>query len=176
MDSTYPKVPETLEEVLSPSWLSEALATKYPGIEVSRVHPGPVVSRITTNARFRIECEGGLPDGLYPNLCVKGYFNELGRAAMYAGVPEAFFYRDLSEESGIRTLRSVYAHVDAETSASIVLSEDVIAQGAVFLDSLSPYSPDQTAQSLGELAKLHAKTWLSSSFAHADWLAPRLRE
>ena len=48
-------VPEALAEALSPAWLTEALGTRYPGIEVVAVTPGPVVSRISTNARFRIE-------------------------------------------------------------------------------------------------------------------------
>lgn len=174
MPSHHPPVPKTLDAVLSPTWLTAALGTRFPGISVSRVHAGPIVSRITTNARFRIECDGGVPEGLSPNLCVKGYFGELGRAARFAGVPEASFYRDLAEETGIRTLRSVYAHVEAETDESVVLSEDVLAQGATFLDSLSPYTPGQTAQSLGELAKLHAATWLQPAVTKADWLAPRL--
>ncbi|MDG2306734.1 MAG: phosphotransferase [Candidatus Binatia bacterium] len=172
----HPPIPTTLEQALSPEWLSAALATKYPGIEVSHVHPGPVVSRITTNARFRIECAGGVPDGLSPALCVKGYFNELGRALRFVGVPEAGFYRDLAEETGVRTLECVYAHVDVDTDDSILVTEDVVARGATFLDSLSPYSPDQTAQTLEELAKLHAKTWLRPSVETTGWLAPRLEK
>ena len=47
-------VPDTLDEVLDPAWLSAALGLSFPGIEVTDVHPGPVVSRVSTNARFRI--------------------------------------------------------------------------------------------------------------------------
>ena len=167
-------VPATLEEALSPGWLTAALGTRFPGIEVSRVERGPVVHRLTTNARFRIECSGGVPDGLSRDLCVKGYFGELGRAARAAGVPEAAFYRDLAGTAGVRTLRSVYVDIDAETQASVVLTEDVVAQGGSFLDPLSRYTPDQTAQSLAELARLHAATWLCPAHAETAWLAPRL--
>ena len=51
-------VPDTLEEVLSPAWLSEALGQRFPGVEVTTVTRGPVVSRVSTNARFHLECDG----------------------------------------------------------------------------------------------------------------------
>ena len=92
-------VPDTLEEVLTPAWLSTALGPRFPGIEVARVHPGPVVSRVSTNARFCIECRDGVPPGLPPDLCVKGYFadcSEDAATSRTAGVPEALFYRHLA--------------------------------------------------------------------------------
>src|SRR4051812_24550556 len=148
--------PETLEEVLEPAWLTAALRPTFPGIEVTSVSPGPVVSRVSTNARFHIECAGGVPDGLAPDLCVKGYFGEFGPLARTAGEPEANFYRTLASSTGVRTLHAVYAEVDPETKNNVVITEDVVVQGATFLDALSDYSPEQTAASLGELAKLHA--------------------
>ena len=100
-------IPDTLEELLTPEWLSEALDARFPGIKITEVSPGPVVSRVSTNARFHIVCAGGVPEGLSPNLCVKGYYNEIGRNYRHAGQPEAYFYRDLAESTGMRTLRSV---------------------------------------------------------------------
>ena len=63
MTVTTVPVPDTLEQALSPEWLTAALQPRFPGIEVSAVVPGPVVDRISTNARFSIECAGGVPDG-----------------------------------------------------------------------------------------------------------------
>ncbi len=167
-------VPDSLEQALSPRWLTAALQARFPGIDVRAVAPGPVVDRISTNARFVIECAGGVPDGLPAALCVKGYFNEIGRGAPYIGAPEAGFYRDLAATTGVRTLRSVYADVDPATRHGVVITEDVAAQGATFLDGNSPYSPDQTAQTLAEFARLHAATWAEPGCAEADWLEPRL--
>ena len=135
---------------------------------------GPVISRVSTNARFHIECTGGIPAGLSQDLCVKGYFTEIGRPARHAGVPEAAFYRDLAAATRVRTLRSVYVDIDAETNASVLLTEDLVAQGGSFLDPLSEYTPDQTARSLEELAKLHATTWMRPQHAETSWLASRL--
>ena len=72
MTVTTVPVPETLEQALSPEWLTAALQPRFPGIEVSAVAPGPVVDRISTNARFSIECAGGVPDGLSPALVCQG--------------------------------------------------------------------------------------------------------
>jgi len=170
-----PPVPDTLDEAYTPAWLSAALGTRYPGIEVTSVTPGPVISRVATNARFHIECAGGTPDGLSPDLCIKGYFTEYGKPYRHAGVPEAAFYRDVLGLTGMNTLRCVYADCDPETSDSAVITEDVVARGAEFLDARSPYTPDQCAQSLGELAALHSGTWMASEVADLASLAPRFQ-
>jgi hypothetical protein len=174
MTATTVPVPETLEQALSPSWLTAALRPRFPDLKISGVTPGPIVDRISTNARFAIECTGGLPGGLSPALCVKGYFNDIGRTARYVGAPEAYFYRDLAAPTGVRTLRSVYADIDPATSHGVVITEDVAAQGCTFLDGNSPYTPEQTTQTLEEFARLHAATWADSRYADAQWLAPRL--
>jgi hypothetical protein len=174
MTNTAPPVPDTIEQALDPAWLTEALGLRYPGIEVTAVVPGPVVERLSTNARFAIECAGGLPDGLAPTLCVKGYFGEKGRAMIHVGEPEARFYAVLAEATGVRTLRAAYADVDPRNHHGVVITEDAVAAGGEFLDALSPYSPEQTAQSLTELARLHAHSWGPNELMHEPWLASRL--
>jgi hypothetical protein len=167
-------VPDTREQLLSPEWLSAALGLRWPGIEVTKVTPGPVVERVSTNARFTIECAGGVPEGLSPNLCGKGYFSEVGRVFAYVGEAEASFYRDVAAATGMRTLTCVYADVNPADRHGVVITEDVMPQGAEFLDARSDYSPDQAAQSLGELAKLHAATWQNASLASAEWVQSRI--
>ncbi|OLT12151.1 aminoglycoside phosphotransferase [Actinomadura sp. CNU-125] len=171
---TPPPAPPALDDVLAPDWLDAALGHRFPGVRISKVTPGPVVSRISTNARFRIECEAGLPEGLSPDLCVKGYFSEAGWPGRRTGVFEVSFYRDLAARSGVRTLRSVYAGIDPETGHGVVITEDVVAQGATFLDATSDYTPEQAAESLAQLATLHAATWGDPAIGAAGWLAPRL--
>ena len=166
-------VPSSLDRALSPQWLTTALQLRFPGIEVLGVTRGPVVDRISTNARFSIEY-AGVASGPSPSLCVKGYFNEMGWAARHIGEPEAFFYRDLSALAGVRTLCSVYADVDPATLHGVVITEDVVAEGGVFLDGRSPYAPERAAASLSELAKLHAATWMQPRWGRTPWLKSRL--
>ncbi len=114
------------------------------------------------------------PTAWHQALCVKGYFNEIGRAARYIGAPEAYFYRDLADATRVRTLRSVYADIDPATGHGVVITEDVVSQGATFLDGNSRYTPDQTARTLSEFARLHAATWADPRYADTQWLTPRL--
>jgi hypothetical protein len=162
---TEPAIPTTLEEATSAQWLSSVL-----GSDVASVAVGEVDNRVSTNAPVHVE----LADGTSRDLWIKGYFNEIGRFARYAGIPEAMFYRSLAPATGIRTLEAVFAAADAETQENVVVTRDVLGDGAVFLDSLSPYSVDQAAESLSQLAQLHASTWLAPIGESAPWLATRL--
>ena len=91
-----------------------------------------------------------------------------------AGEPEATFYRDLADATGVRTMRSVWADVHPQTRHGVVITEDVIAAGGEFLDALTPYSVDQVASTLGELARLHAFAWESPARVDTSWLTPRI--
>ena len=51
-------VPDTLEEALEPAWLTRALGRRFPGVKVVSVTPGPIVARVSVNARFTVEFEG----------------------------------------------------------------------------------------------------------------------
>jgi hypothetical protein len=169
-----PPVPVTLDELLEPAWLSAALAARFPGVEVTRALPGPVVSRVSTNARFTIECAPGAPGALPTALCAKGYFSEQQRAFAHVGVREAMFYRDLAEPSGVRTLEPVYAGADEACSRGVVITGDVIAAGGRFLDARDDYSPGRAAESLDQLARLHAFTWGDRRYTAARWLQPMM--
>jgi hypothetical protein len=169
------KVPETLAELLSPDWLSRALQVRYPGTRVAHVIPGPAMTRISTNAFFRIECAGTPPANLPANLCAKGYFTDTGNSAYRAaGESESLFYRDLAGSIGIRTLPSVYADLDIDTRHGVVITEDIAASGASFVDPLVSRSPAQVAASLEAYAGMHGRTWNAAQVGQAEWLAPRI--
>ena len=54
-------VPNTLEQVLDPAWLTAALGQRFPGVEITAATPTGETSRITSNVRFHLE--GTIPDG-----------------------------------------------------------------------------------------------------------------
>ena len=161
--SSSVSVPDTLEEAMSPEWLSAALGLRFPAITVTSATRGPIVSRVSTNARFEIACEDDLPDGLPAHLCIKGYFTDCSETAVLepggrrAG--GALSIASWLRTARVRTLRAFYADVDPVTHHGVVISEDVVEEGAVFLDALSVFSPDQAAQSLEQYAVLHGRTW-----------------
>jgi hypothetical protein len=149
---------------VSVGWLSDALE-----LDIEQVLVGPIDDRVSSNVPVGVE----LKDGTQRDFWIKGYFTELGQAYRQAGVPEVMFYRELADSSQLRTLRSVYTEVDADSLANVVITEDVGRSGAVFLDARSPYSPNQAAESLSQLALLHSQTWLQP-VAQSPWLTPRL--
>ena len=174
MSATSISVPATLAELLTPEWLEGALSTRFPGLHITRVTPGPIVERVSTNARFTIE--GDIPDGLPTALCAKGYFSEAGHGSRQAGVPEACFYRDLAHPIGVRTLNSVWADVDPVTDHGVVITQDAVEQGAVFCDALDDCTVERTAELLGQLAVLHAYAWEQPEIvAQHESLATRLQ-
>ncbi|ADP82443.1 phosphotransferase [Pseudofrankia inefficax] len=174
MITASPRIPGTLQEMLSPAWLAEALGPQFPGIQIQAVTTGPIVSRVATNLRFHVDGQTPDLDSSSLALCLKGMFTESGALLAGTGTHEAFFYRDLAAATGVRTLHAVYADVDPERDTGLIITDDVVAEGAVFLDALTPYTPDQAAESLAELARLHAATWRAPGLAEVDWLAPRM--
>jgi hypothetical protein len=158
------RIPETLQEATSASWLSTVLGT-----EVTGVFPGEVDDRVSTNMPLRVE----LADGSSRDLWVKGYFTELGRQYRFGGVAEAAFYRDLVDRTGVRTLRPVAAVVDFDSHENVIVTEDELGTGARFLHALDDFTPDHAARSLEQLAILHATTWLDPALRDTSWLANR---
>ncbi|MGO8861166.1 MAG: aminoglycoside phosphotransferase family protein [Acidimicrobiales bacterium] len=166
------RIPDTLEELLSPGWLNTALGRPFPGVRVAAAVVGRVESRISTNACFRIECEGELPEGLSANLCAKGYFSDTGTAAhRMAGESETRFYRDLTAAAGVRTLPGVFAEWDVASDNGVVITEDVTASGATFLDPRDRHPASEVATSLEQYVTLHARTWNGNRLGAAEWLS-----
>ena len=126
-------------------------------MNVTDVTPGPIVERVSTNARFKIE--GDIPDGLPPALCAKGYFSEAGAGQSPGQRARGGFYRDLAHPIGVRTLNSVWADIDPATDHGVVITQDAVEAGAVFCDALDVCTVERVADQLGEFAKLHAYAW-----------------
>jgi hypothetical protein len=65
-----------LEEAMSPAWLTAALGTRFPGIEVHGVTPGTVIARVRRTLEFVFIAPGCSPTGCRPVL-----LERLGTAA-----------------------------------------------------------------------------------------------
>ena len=175
--SSSVSVPDTLEEAMSPEWLSAALGLRFPAITVTSATRGPIVSRVSTNARFR-DCVRGRSARRAPGPPLhQGVFHRLLRdsGAQPGGrrAGGALSIASWLRTARVRTLRAFYADVDPVTHHGVVISEDVVQEGAVFLDALSAFSPDQAALSLEQYAVLHGRTWGRDQLAD-PLLAPRL--
>jgi Phosphotransferase enzyme family len=149
--------PLELDAVLEPRWLSGALATRFPGVEVASTTITEQITTMATKVRFHVDYvqQSGAPD----DLCVKGYFLPPGRDNPTMGVKETRFYQDLAARIPVRLPDCVYGGADPETGHAIIIMEDLVALGCEFTSALSPYTPEQAANSLTQLAAMHAATW-----------------
>jgi hypothetical protein len=171
---TAPAIPDLVEDVLTPEWMTAAFSAQYPDIEVTSVVAGDSFSRISTNAMFTIECAGGLPEDLPADLCIKGYFGE-HTSYSFVGAVEGRFYRDIVTPAGVFTLPHVYADDgNSKGTNGVVITEDVRARGWTFVEYQMPYSPDLVAQSLSQLARLHAVSEMPAIDTSGAWLNGRL--
>jgi aminoglycoside phosphotransferase (APT) family kinase protein len=159
-------VPTALEEVLSPDWLTAALDLGDDS-EVVEAHLVDNYTTIISKVRFQVVVKRRDGQARTHNYCIKGSFDN-GRVVDLT--VEARFYRELAPRLGIRVPRCYYAGIDEEGGRSLIIMNDLTAEGATFLNSQTPYSEQMTSASLGQLATLHAGTWGAGRLEGLQWL------
>jgi len=166
--------PNSLEVVLSAEWLSTALSTAFPGTVVASTTLTEQLDSVATKARFDVVYEER-PDHRLPlALCVKGYFSSRGRERREMGLREARFYDEFASVIGTRSPRCFYSAIDPSTQSNLIIMEDLVAQGATFLTPLSPYSTEQTAATLDQIALLNASRWDDPATSSVPWLSSNI--
>ena len=150
-----------------------ALSPRFPGIEIASTTVTETLQTMATKVRFDVEYANAPADA--PGaFCIKGYFGVGEGYRKAAGLGETRFYQDLASTLSVRVPPCHYKGIDPDTGHSLIIMEDLVASGHTFLTALSPYSVDQTAATLDQLARLHARYWDDDSLASYDWLRPRL--
>lgn len=162
-------VSTTLEAALEPAWLTKALAPLGKGevVEVERVE---FIKTVATKQRFTVKFAGS--DEVHA-LCLKSIL-DVENPAMAGGsttVLEADFYQNFAPRIDIRVPTLVSAVIDRDAPLGIIIMRDLIAEGTRFCSALEAFTPDQTAQSLEQIAELHAGQALLKEF---DWIRPRI--
>lgn len=160
--------PALLEDVVSPEWLSGAIDGLADGESVVETRVVDDYTTVLSKVRFEAVIEG--PDGerTTRRYCVKGSFVPGGRIANVA--VEGRFYREVGPSLGLRIPSCVYSGADERTGRSLFIMSDLVAEGATFLNSQTPYSLDLTAAALEQLAILHAGTWGEKGLRGLEWL------
>lgn len=163
--------PTTLEETLSPPWLTEALSVRYPGVRVTNSTETWRQDNVATKVRFTIDVEP-TPNPPPAAWCVKGYWGKPDRYS--GGDREGSFYRELARTLPIQVPACDYTGTDPATGHSLILMHDLTAEGATFLTALSPYTVELAASTLDQLALLHATRWNDETLRNVPWLASRI--
>lgn len=159
------EIPLTLERAVDPQWLSGAL-----GMAIARTEQVEVIRTVATKARFR-----AFPadSGEALALCLKGLLD--GDAATRMGGPtmvkEADFYGKVAAHVAVRVPAHVVSVIDREERQAVVIMRDLIADGARFCSALDPFTTDDAAASLEQIAALHAGRDL---LAERPWITRRI--
>jgi hypothetical protein len=165
--------PLDLDEVLSPVWLDAVLGTRYRGTRVAAATVTEQLRTIATKVRFAVEYDDN-PSGAPAALCVKGYFGPESASFASLGQMEVRFYSEVAPHLAVQVPPCVHSGIDPDTGHGVILMEDLVAGGCTFLTALSPYSVDQAAATLEQLARLHTADRAALTTHDTAWLAPRL--
>jgi len=143
---------------LDPSWMTAALARRFPGAVVSGVRVGDVDHG--TNSRARVALELAAGDGP-ASVFVKGPGRATHRLALLALGALATEAR-LADSGAVLPLPHPAffgGGVDWRRAACVVVTEDVVEAGATCHDPRTPLSVEAVRSGLRGLAVLHGSTW-----------------
>lgn len=156
--------PTTRAEAMDPAWLTQALAPLTEGSRITEVEVVEVIRTVATKIRFKVRWSDG-----EASLCLKAFLDMERPSAQ--GTVEADFYAQLAPHLDVRVPPCVATVADRESGQGIVIMRDLIAEGATFCSALDPFSVDQAAASLEQLARLHASAAL---LERAPWVTPKV--
>jgi aminoglycoside phosphotransferase (APT) family kinase protein len=162
-------IPDTLDQVLDPAWLSAALAPVSGGAGVIAVNLSEIIKTMASKIRFTVRFDND-PDRVH-GFCLKAF---LGGDQEFGGITtirEADFYTGIAPHISMRVPRCANVILDRAGRRGILIMEDLIAAGAHFCSALEPLTLDQAADSLDQIARLHAA---SSLLAANPWLPCRI--
>lgn len=167
------EVPRTLAQALDPAWLTRALVPVTGGAPVTAVDTVEVIRTVATKVRFTAAFDGAR--GGREAFCLKGFLDvdaEMARGGAVT-VLEADFYARLAPALSVRVPACAATVIDREAQAGVVIMRDVIDQGGHFCSALEAFSVDEAAQSLEQLARLHAS---GVPLADMPWIRRRIAD
>jgi hypothetical protein len=149
------EIPTTLAQALEPAWLTKALEPLTGGAPVSAVETVEVIKTVATKVRFTVAYDGA-PGGKAA-LCLKGLLDVDPQMAQGGPtmVLECDYYDKLASKLSVRVPERVATVVNREQPMGVLIMRDLIAGGARFCSALEAFTPDQAAESLDQLARLH---------------------
>jgi Phosphotransferase enzyme family len=157
-------VPTNREELLDPVWLRAALDDLKEDDHIVRVEPTDTSKTRAEKLRFAVTVER--PDGLDVRFyCAKAFLDGAGTISA-----EARFYRDLAPRLTVRRPRVPYVAIDPDTNAAIIVMEDIVASGGLFMNPHRTFPVGLAWDTVSQLARLHGSTWGLASLGDIEWL------
>lgn len=155
-------VPTSVEEAIAPQWLSAVLASVSDGAPVIHVEVTELIK--TTASKIRIKVTFANDVGRSHAFCVKSMFDVDGKSGGTTDVLEANFYRDIAPRISTAVPGVPAAAIAADGARAVLIMDDMVVEGARFCSALQPFSADDAALSLEQIARLHVGASLLDDF------------
>jgi hypothetical protein len=169
-EAEAPPAPRTLEQALDPKWLTHALKPVTGGATITEVETVEVLRTMATKVRFVARWAGG-----QAALCLKAFLDvdEQTSKGGATTITEADFYGELAPKIDVRVPDCVVRIIDRPGLQGVIIMRDLIVDGARFCTALEPFTADEAAASLEQIARLHARADL---LAETPWIGRRIGE
>ncbi len=157
-------IPSSVDEITT-DWLTMALSTDRPGVEVLQSSVQRVLHGTSTKAMVSLTYnDAGMAADLPPQLLAKAGFEEHSPMMATSGIyhREGRFYREIRHQLPVVAPAPFYGDYDDATMQGIALMEDLSGTGAVFSSPTVEVSVDRVSTMLEMFARFHAFWWHNS--------------
>jgi hypothetical protein len=167
-------LPQAIEDI-DAAFMTTALATGHPGTRVAAVEVTSLRQGSASSLTLALVYDRN-PAGLPPTMFLKGDFIDHEFTSPVAFFAEAQFFADIAPllPDGARVPTCFFAGVDEDAQAIVVL-EDLAGEqrgsSVRFGDAEAPYTVEEVASGIEQLAVLHGRFWGGRGTGSADWLA-----
>jgi len=144
---------------ITPAWLEDALAPRYPGVRVGAIEVVEVRQVTNTHAFLRVQYEDamGAPERMFCKMLPLDPDRRTVLAASQMGPKEVLFYDRLAPHLALRVPDVYVARHDAKDESFVLLMEDLGASDCRVSDGTWGITPDSAATALEDLAALHVR-------------------
>jgi len=144
---------------ITPAWLEDALAPRYPGVRVGAIGVVEVRQVTNTHAFLRVQYEDamGAPERMFCKMLPLDPDRRTVLAASQMGPKEVLFYDRLAPHLALRVPDVYVARHDAKDESFVLLMEDLGASDCRVSDGTWGITPDSAATALEDLAALHVR-------------------
>lgn len=171
------KIPASPDDVTA-GWLTEALQTSFPGVEVTGTEVLRRDSGTTGRMRLGLTCASGAagPESVFVKLPPDSESQQQLVAATGMGVREARFYAGPAAELEVRIPQPYFAAAGESNTEYVMVLEDLVASGCEFTTRLDPVSEEHGAQLMEYLSRVHATFWDDARFdGELSWVPEAMR-
>jgi hypothetical protein len=151
-------LPATADDI-DASWLSAALAPRFPGVQVKAIEVLERHEVTNSHARLKVDYDepAGAPSFMFAKVPPSQPARREQIAATGMGRREALFYATLAPTLSLRVPDAYVALHDERDGSFLLLLEDLVTTGAAVSDGTWGIGPDAAARALDELAELHVR-------------------